>query len=101
MSQSRENVKTIFGKALQIQSPDELAEYLDRACAGDTSLRGEIEDLLGAIEKAGNFLGESPPADATIDQPIAEKPGTVIGPYKLLQKIGEGGVGVVYMADQK
>jgi len=105
MSESRESVKTIFGKALEIQSDEQRAKYLDEACAGDEALRAEVGELLGAIERAGNFLGGSSPADATIEQPITEKPitekpGTVIGPYKLLQKIGEGGFGVVYMADQ-
>ena len=100
MSESREHVKTIFGKALEIRSEDERAKYLDQACAGDESLRAEVEDLLGAIERAGNFLGGSSPADPTLAHPIAEKPGDVIGPYKLLQQIGEGGFGVVYMAEQ-
>jgi serine/threonine protein kinase len=97
----QESVKTIFGKALEIQSAEERANYLDVACAGDASLRAEVEDLLGAIERAGNFLGGAPPADPPIGQPITEAPGTVvIGPYKLLQQIGEGGMGVVYMAKQ-
>ncbi len=99
MPDSRKDVKTIFGKAIEIHSDDERAKYLDQACAGDESLRAEVDDLLGATERAGNFLGGSSPGNNTL--PITEKPGTVIGPYKLLQQIGEGGMGVVYMAEQE
>ena len=67
MTDSMKNVKTIFGKALEIHSNDERAKYLDQACAGDESLHNEVNDLLGAIEKAGNFLGGSSPNVATID----------------------------------
>jgi serine/threonine protein kinase len=65
------------------------------------ALRARVEALLKAHEEEG-FL-ESPPAgaEATIDQPISAGPGAVIGPYKLLQQIGEGGFGVVYMAEQE
>jgi serine/threonine protein kinase len=99
MPDLRESVKTIFGKVLEIHSDGERSKYLDQACAGDVSLRAELDDLLGAIGRAGNFLGGSPPV-ATIDPPITEKPGVQIGPYKLLQQIGEGGMGVVFMAEQ-
>src|SRR5439155_22784747 len=76
--------------------------YLERACAGDAALRAEVEALLEASAGAGQFL-ESPAAApvATIDEPaLNERPGTVVGPYKLLQQIGEGGMGTVFMAEQ-
>src|SRR5437868_5697915 len=66
------------------------------------SLRGEVESLLEASRRAGRFLEPSAPArGATVDlPPSAERPGTVIGPYTLLQQIGEGGMGTVFMAEQ-
>src|ERR1700704_1182915 len=92
----------LFLKALEMHAPGDRQAYLDGACAGDAALRAEVEALLEASERAGSFL-ESPaaaPPIATIDVPIREGPGTVIGPYKLLQQIGEGGMGTVFMAEQ-
>src|SRR5260221_14314862 len=97
--------ETIFGEAINIASTDERAAYLDRACENDPELRGAVEQLVVNHFRAGGFL-DKPVAQfaATIDMPgeppIGEKPGTVIGPYKLLQQIGEGGMGIVYMAEQ-
>ena len=74
-----------------------------RPAATMPSCEQQVEALLHAHDRPGSFL-ESPrrlQSDATIDRPpIAERPGTQIGPYKLLQQIGEGGMGVVYMAEQ-
>src|SRR4029453_17512290 len=56
--------------------------------------------LLAAHDRAGHFLGGSGATAATTDQAVAEHLGTMIGPYKLLQQIGEGGMGTVYMAEQ-
>src|SRR5271170_652444 len=104
------NVEEIFSRALQIQDLSERAQFLDKACSGDLRLRQRVESLLGAHEDAATFL-ESPAAKLPIDpsatatfappKPITERPGTIIGQYKLLQQIGEGGMGVVYMADQE
>jgi WD40 repeat protein/serine/threonine protein kinase len=92
---------SIFLEALQKPAPADRAAYLDEACAGDAELRRSVEMLLKAHAKAGDFLSKTP-ADVgpTIDHPLAERPGTVIGPYKLLQQIGEGGMGTVFMAEQ-
>ncbi len=92
----------ILVAALEKRTPVERAAYLDGACGVDGELRALVENLLRSHEEAGSFL-EQPlfePAQ-TIDQPRqAETPGTVIGPYKLLQQIGEGGMGTVFMAEQ-
>ena len=91
----------IFNEAAEIEHPALRAAYLDDACGSDASLRAEIEELLLHDQEGGSFLESLPQrVNVTTDQPAAEAPGAVIGPYKLLQKIGEGGFGVVYMADQ-
>src|SRR5437764_604777 len=93
----------LFLKALALPLDGERQAYLDAACADDTALRAEVDALLEAIAQAGDFL-DSPAAvpGATVDLPTAGAavPGTMIGPYKLLQQIGEGGMGVVWMAEQ-
>ncbi len=102
MSEKHPDVKTIFSKALEKKSLKERNAYLQEACGKDNKLRGEVEELLKAENAAGSFL-ESPAldTDVTLDKAELEKLGTVIGRYKLLQQIGEGGFGVVYMAEQQ
>src|SRR5215475_4618677 len=95
--------KVIFNVAREIASPAARAEYLRQACGTDSSLFERVQVLLRAYEGQASFL-ESPPVigvSQTTDQPVAETPGTVIGPYKLLERIGEGGMGTVWMAEQK
>jgi WD40 repeat protein/serine/threonine protein kinase/tetratricopeptide (TPR) repeat protein len=96
------NEHELFAAALEIGAPAERSAYLDRACGGDDVMRARVEALLRAHEQAGSFLAARPVAgSATLDAPKPlEGPGTVIGAYKLLQTIGEGGMGVVYMAEQ-
>jgi serine/threonine protein kinase len=96
------NEHELFATALEIDAPDERSAYLDRACGGDDALRARIEALLRAHQQAGSFLAAPTDAgSATLDAPkTPEGPGTVIGPYKLLQTIGEGGMGTVSMAEQ-
>ncbi len=95
------NIDSIYLAAIEISSAEQRSAYLDQACGADAELRTRVGRLLAAQSKVGSFLeAPAPEFSPTIDQPITEKPGTVIGPYKLLQQIGEGGFGVVYMADQ-
>src|SRR5262249_19698413 len=100
MSDPKADAKAIFVEALDCQGADELKRFLDQACGSDAALRTRVDELLRAHRDAGGFLGGAEPHDATRDQPMAERPGAVIGPYKLLQEIGEGGFGVVWMAEQ-
>src|SRR5690348_9129008 len=95
---------SLFCGALERPAADDRAAYLDAACGKDTELRVRIEALLRAHEAAGGFLPEKPGADdprETTADPGTGGPGRIVGPYKLLQQIGEGGMGTVWMAEQQ
>jgi hypothetical protein len=84
------------------QEPQQWPAFVERACAGDVLLRCEVEKLLRAQMKMGSFHEAARSAlPATVEYPTTEGPGTIIGPYKLLEQIGEGGFGVVFMAQQE
>ena len=100
MSDSRKSLRAIFDEASEIQPGDQRRAYLDEACADDPVLRANIEELLRAQETAGGFLAEPKRDSPGANDPATEWEGARIGRYKLLQKIGEGGCGLVYMADQ-
>ncbi len=93
--------ESIFAQALEIASAAERAAFLDRACGDNQALRAEVEALLRTNERSGDVLDLPEKQATTVEQPRpSEAPGTVIGPYKLLQQIGEGGMGTVFMAEQ-
>lgn len=110
MNDLPEQEVAIFNAARRLAAA-ERAGYLDQACARDAALRRRLDELLRVDEGAGDFLekpalglphGVASPA-GTIPPaiPLSEKPGDRIGPYKLLPQIGEGGCGVIHMADQE
>src|SRR5947209_4772497 len=106
--------EAVFFAALAKANPAERAAYLNEACGADADLRRQVDRLLAAHPQVGSFLQDdaavhpSPLGEvaagvggATVDGPRpGEALGTVIGPYKLLQQIGEGGMGTVFMAEQ-
>jgi len=112
MSEASPSIEIIFNAAKALPAGARRNRYLDEACAGTPSLRHEVELMLASASAADGFFEEKPAGLTDIDQtvaesrisaarPITEGPGTQLGRYKLLEQIGEGGFGVVYLAEQK
>ena len=118
MADVAQSIEAIFAEAIRQSGGEQRAAFLGGACGNDALLRARVDALLKAHDAAGSFM--APTADATLDaaanvdgfpsprpprpvweNPLAEKPGAVIGQYKLLQQIGEGSFGIVWMADQE
>ena len=93
MATTPRSAKSIFLEAVEKHQSDKWEAFLDGACGGDAEMRLRVEDLLNAHRESDSLLDQS---EATVDFPRGEaEPGAMIGRYKLLQQIGEGGFGVV------
>ena len=112
MDVSLHREESLFCAALEIGDPGLRAAFLDRECAGDSALREAVEELLQAQAGANEFFANvsmslMPPSDEAMDISTPMETSDIgqasqnIGPYKLLQRLGEGGCGVVYMAEQE
>jgi serine/threonine protein kinase len=113
MDVAPQTVETLFDAALELADATERTAMLDRACAGNPQLRARVEKLLAAHARSEGFFADCIPAlavsngagtaefSAVRPESMEDAVGSRIGPYKLLQKIGEGGCGVVYMAEQE
>jgi serine/threonine protein kinase len=112
MNPNFKHVKEIFLAALEKEGASEREAYLSETCGNDSALREQVDALLRRHEQAGSFLQVAAPQEskgrnqesrgsATVDVPILERPGTIIGPYKLMELIGEGGMGLVFVAEQQ
>src|ERR1700733_15372318 len=103
MSETPKDAKGIFLAALDIQDAAKRAEFVERSCGGDAALRQRVEDLLRAYGQPSGPLENmaAAPAPTPTPQPIREQVGSTIGPYKLMEQIGEGGFGLVFVAEQE
>src|SRR5438128_12155433 len=98
MNQTKPNVETILAQAVEIAADAERQAFVDNACAGNAALRAQVERLVANHFRAGAFL-ERPAAvlETAALKAKDEAIGTLIGPYKLLEQIGEGCMGLGYV----
>jgi non-specific serine/threonine protein kinase/serine/threonine-protein kinase len=101
MGEQSNQAKALFLEAIEEHRPDQWPAFLERACDGDVPLRAEVEKLLRAQSQMGSFHEARIAHTETVDTPITERPGMVIGPYKLLEQLGEGSFGIVFLAEQQ
>ena len=92
--------ESIFAAALGKAPGAKRRAFLDEACGGDEALRRRVERLLEADDRTAGILERGPAGLTDPHEPPGERSGDRVGPYKLLQQIGEGGMGIVYMAEQ-
>src|SRR5947209_4335040 len=102
MAEWNPKANDLFVRAAEIEAPADRRLFIDQHCGDDVDLRAQVDSLLAVSEMAGSFLNMPVVQMPTVDYKLlTEGPGTVIGPYQLLEQIGEGGFGVVYMAEQQ
>ncbi|HEV3439248.1 MAG TPA: serine/threonine-protein kinase, partial [Gemmata sp.] len=100
MTAIEESARSIFLAALE-RTPDQWPAFLEEACGSNADLRARVDQLLKAHAAMGSIhAGETAASSVTIDAPVIEYPNTVIGHYALLEQIGEGGMGTVWLAQQ-
>src|SRR5262245_60609636 len=93
-------VRDLFLTAAELPTADRVT-YLTEHCGHDVELRAAVERLLAAHEQPASVLDRPAPGIPTADyKPINERPGMMVGPYKLMEQIGEGGFGLVFVAEQ-
>jgi serine/threonine protein kinase/tetratricopeptide (TPR) repeat protein len=93
--------ESIFESASRIADAERRAEFLSRACGKNSAWREKVEALLASRAAADEFFGQPAIKLIPIEMPALEKPGDIVGNYQLLEEIGEGGSGLVYLAEQR
>jgi serine/threonine protein kinase len=100
MADAQADILAVFSEALSLETDEQRSGYIDEVYRDDPQARARVEALLRAHSKAGDFLGGESTGTSPFAEPLSEQPGSVIGRYKLMEQIGEGGMGVVYVAEQ-